>query len=204
MKKGRILALAILGIAILSASLTVQSARSYSEQVLAPKPFDATYPYTADFDDFIQEDCPSPPDIIDDNHTGDCPFPWPPCPPPIPPCPGEMEIDVKPGSYPNSINFKSKGRVPIAVLGSEDFDVSEIDPSTVLAGTYDDSGGASPLRWTKEDVNGDGYLDMVFFFKIQELKMYLVEDSTHIDLWGLTLGEVEFHGYDSVKITHWN
>ena len=44
-------------------------------------------------------------------------------------------IDIKPGSCPNPFNGKSKGSVPVAILGSADFDVSEVDPATIeLAG----------------------------------------------------------------------
>ena len=43
----------------------------------------------------------------------------------------EVEIDIKPGSDPNSINLKSKGVVPVAVLTTDDFDASDVDPDTV-------------------------------------------------------------------------
>lgn len=40
-------------------------------------------------------------------------------------------IDIKPGSCPNPFNGKSKGSVPVAILGSDVFDVNEIDPATI-------------------------------------------------------------------------
>jgi len=40
-------------------------------------------------------------------------------------------IDIKPGSCPNPFNGKSKGSVPVAILGSDVFDVSEVDPATI-------------------------------------------------------------------------
>lgn len=42
-----------------------------------------------------------------------------------------VQIDIKPGSYPNSINLCSNGAVPIAIFGSETFDVYEIDTETL-------------------------------------------------------------------------
>ncbi len=39
----------------------------------------------------------------------------------------EVLVDVKPGSDPNSINLCSNGAVPIAILGSDTFDVYDID-----------------------------------------------------------------------------
>ena len=72
-------------------------------------------------------------------------------------------IDIKPGSDDNSINLKSKGVVPVAVLTTDDFDAGTIDPGTVLFA------GVGPVRSTLEDVDGDGDLDMLFHFKTQEL-----------------------------------
>ena len=40
-------------------------------------------------------------------------------------------IDIKPGSCPNPFNGKSKGSVPVAILGSADFDVTSVDPTTI-------------------------------------------------------------------------
>jgi len=54
--------------------------------------------------------------------------------------PTPISIDIKPGSSPNSINLKSKGVVPVAILGTDDFDVSDVDPDTVIFAD------AAPLR----------------------------------------------------------
>lgn len=108
------------------------------------------------------------------------------------PVPKPITIDIKPGSNPNSINLKSKGVVPVAVLTTEDFDASTIDPSTVKFA------GASPLRWTMEDVDGDGDTDMGFHFETQELN--LDEQSTEATLIGLTYGGMPFQGKDTVNI----
>ena len=108
-------------------------------------------------------------------------------PPPI-----EVVIDIKPGSDPNSINLKSKGVVPVAVLSNEEFDASDVDPTTVVFA------GASPLRWTQEDVDGDGLMDMLFFFKTQVLD--LVESSTDATLTGKTIDGVQIEGTDTVNI----
>ena len=104
-----------------------------------------------------------------------------------------VDIDIKPGSFPNSINLKSKGVVPVAVLGSADFDVTTIDPGTVEFAT------ASPLRWTLKDVNDDGLMDMLFHFKTQKLD--LNETSSSAPLTGDNMtGDVHIKGSDSVNI----
>jgi hypothetical protein len=104
----------------------------------------------------------------------------------------DVEIDIKPGSDPNSINLKSKGVVPVAVLTTGDFDASTVDPDTVLFAD------ASPLRWTMKDVDGDGDLDLLFHFKTQELD--LDENSTEATLTGDTTDGKHIQGTDSVNI----
>lgn len=107
--------------------------------------------------------------------------------------PKEITIDIKPGGNPNSINLKSKGVVPVAVLTTEDFDASNIDPETVLFA------GAEPVRWRLCDVNDDGDDDLLFHFKTQDLQD-LDENSTVAKLTGKTKDEVEIAGTDDVRI----
>ena len=106
--------------------------------------------------------------------------------------PIQASIDIKPGSDPNSINLKSKGVVPVAVLTTDDFDASTIDPVTVTFA------GASPLRWALEDVDNDGDMDMLFHFKTQELN--LGNNSTEATLDGNTSSGWPIIGTDTVNI----
>ena len=48
--------------------------------------------------------------------------------------PPRVEIDIKPGSDPNSINLRSKGVIPVAILTTEDFDATTVDPLSVEFG----------------------------------------------------------------------
>ena len=107
------------------------------------------------------------------------------------PC-GEVIIDIKPGSYPNSINLKSRGVVPVAVLTTDDYDAALIDPDTVSFA------GADPVRWTMEDVDDDGDEDLLLHFKTQELD--LNESSTDATLTGFTYGGTTIWGTDTVNI----
>lgn len=110
----------------------------------------------------------------------------------LPPIEIEVEIDIKPGSDPNSINLGSKGVVPVAVLTTDDFDASTVDPTTV------EFAGASLVRWTMEDVDSDGDMDLLFHFKTQELE--LDKDSTEATLTGETYGGNPIEGTDTVNI----
>ncbi|MCK5251449.1 MAG: hypothetical protein KAQ96_00815 [Thermoplasmata archaeon] len=106
--------------------------------------------------------------------------------------PAEADIDIKPGSCPNSINLKSKGKVPVAILTTSDFDATDVDPSTV------EFAGAAPVKWSKKDVDKDGDKDLVFHFKTQELD--LVKGDTEATLTGQTTDGTPITGTDSVRI----
>jgi len=82
-----------------------------------------------------------------------------------------VNVDVKPMSSPNPFNVNAKGVLPVAILGTETFDVSQIDPALVKLE------GVEPLRWALEDVGTasdplagpDGYLDLTYKFDSQEI-----------------------------------
>ncbi|MGB2783495.1 MAG: hypothetical protein WBC45_06090 [Atribacterota bacterium] len=94
----------------------------------------------------------------------------------------KVPVDIKPTSCPNPLNVKSQGVLPVAILGTEDFDVNEIDPSTILL-----EGVVSPVKWAFEDVatpyepigipdcrdcstiDPDGYLDLILHFNTQDI-----------------------------------
>lgn len=94
-----------------------------------------------------------------------------------------VPLDIKPGSCPNPLNLKSKGVLPVAVLGTLDLDVTTIDPLTILLSREGIEEGVAPIRSNYEDVatpfegelcdchdlNGDGYADLTLKFKTQEL-----------------------------------
>ncbi len=105
-----------------------------------------------------------------------------------------VTIDIKPGSFPNFINFKNKGNIPVAILSDSDFDAGSIDQNTVLFA------GASSLSKGKslEDVNGDGLLDIVFHFNSQNLNLQVGDTSAC--LIGKTIGGQNLKGSDSVYI----
>jgi hypothetical protein len=107
----------------------------------------------------------------------------------------EQSIDIKPGSFPNAINLKSKGRVPVAILSTDKFDATTVDPTTVYFAE------ALPVRWTVEDVwPYDGRDDLLLFFNTQDL--ILDESSPWATLIGETYGRDPVWGKDAVYIKH--
>jgi len=55
-------------------------------------------------------------------------------------------LDIKPGSCPNPLNRNSHGVLPVAIVGSADFDVTQIDVDTLVLTRADGvGGGVTPL-----------------------------------------------------------
>jgi hypothetical protein len=109
-----------------------------------------------------------------------------------------VTIDIKPGSCPNSINPKSKGRIPVAILTTGDFDASIVDPDTVVFLS------ASPVHWAMEDVDHDGDVDMILHFKTKECDFSLLVDEGGKYPYAYLTGETNegqlFEGKDTVRL----
>lgn len=75
-------------------------------------------------------------------------------------------IDIKPSTLPNSINPNSKGKIPVAILTTNSFDATAVDPTTVFFGATGVE--AAPVRASTEDVDGDGDVDLVLHFVTKE------------------------------------
>lgn len=106
----------------------------------------------------------------------------------------DVDVDIKPGSFPNSINPNSKGVIPVAILTTAAFDASTVDPTTVAFGPAD----AAPAHRHAhiEDVDGDGDLDLVLHFKTQETG--IAAGDMQAILTGETWDGVPIAGTDSV------
>jgi hypothetical protein len=80
----------------------------------------------------------------------------------IVPEPVAVDIDIKPGSDPNCFNADDHGVIPVAILGSADFDASTVDPTSIfLDGAGVRVKGKSGNAGSLEDVNNDGFEDLV-------------------------------------------
>ena len=133
-----------------------------------------------------------------------------------------IAVDIKPGSCPNPIrvNFKGNGVIPVAILGTESFDVLDIDVATIGLE------GVSPVRSSFGDVSApfdgeececnlegpDGFLDLTVKFKRKDVLAALEEslgDLSEIEhrtdipltLTVMLMGEEEtLEGTDCIRI----
>jgi hypothetical protein len=105
-----------------------------------------------------------------------------------------IEIDIRPFSKSNNVNPKSRGVLLVAVLGSGEFDATQVDSSTVHFGP----GEASPVRDSRVvDVNHDGYLDTLLYFNKKATGIRCGDDSASLS--GSTFGGQRFAGSDSIR-----
>lgn len=80
-----------------------------------------------------------------------------------------VDVDIKPGSDKNPFNVKSRGVLPVAILGSADLDVTQIARRTLTLA------GVAPKRAVVCDVAGadgevpDGFADLVMHFSTQAI-----------------------------------
>jgi hypothetical protein len=105
-----------------------------------------------------------------------------------------VQIDIKPGSAPNPVNPRADGVMPVAILGSSAFDVTSVDQTTVRFGPG--SAAAQKDAGHTEDVNGDGFLDLIFHFPTAAAGIACGD--TAAALTGATTSGVPIRGSDSV------
>ncbi|MHC4073150.1 MAG: PKD domain-containing protein [Planctomycetota bacterium] len=106
-----------------------------------------------------------------------------------------VTVDIRPRSCPNPVNVKSKGVLPIAILGTDDYDVTTVDPTSVrLAGVEPIRSGYEDVATPIADVNDcncieagpDGFLDLTLKFETQDIVATL-GDVNHDDVLTLQL-----------------
>ena len=107
-------------------------------------------------------------------------------------------LDIRPGDNPNSINPRSRGTIPVAILSTADFDAPfQVDESSLTFGSI---GNEDSLDFCagSEDVNTDGLLDLVCHFDTQATG-FQPGDTAGI-LMGKTIDGTPIQGGDAVRI----
>jgi hypothetical protein len=110
-------------------------------------------------------------------------------------------IDVRPGKFPNRVNPRSAGVLPVAVFtipptqGQREFDALKLNPTTIRFG---ESGvEAAPVRSVRKDIDGDGYKDLLLFFRIADMQVSCTTISGM--LTGVTFRKQLVRGADSIR-----
>jgi hypothetical protein len=106
-----------------------------------------------------------------------------------------VAIDIKSGSFPNSINPRSKGVIPVAILTTDTFDATTVDPNTIAFGPDE----AFPVHAALKDVDGDGDTDVILHFNTQATGIQCGDTSA--SLTGETFDGQMIEGSDSIKTT---
>jgi len=98
----------------------------------------------------------------------------------------ECYVDIMPGFCPGVLNITDQGFLPVAILGTQEFNVSTINPSTISLMREGFTGIIEPFRWNYNDVatppisdgseschcymaEADGYGDLVLEFDIYKM-----------------------------------
>ena len=76
-----------------------------------------------------------------------------------------ITIDIKPNDDSNVVNPDSREVISVAILNLGNFVDSSVDPSTV---TFGPTKAIPTTDSTLDDVNGDGVVDEIYHFKIEE------------------------------------
>ncbi len=138
-----------------------------------------------------------------------------------------IDVDIKPGSCPNSFNRQSNGVLPVALVGNPGFDPAQVDLSTVRMSRADAEGGevgphegppgphsvledaATPFNGELcncHELTGDGIDDLSMKFNSQEVVAALELNDlppgalAELCVSGELLDGTEFEGCDCIRL----
>jgi hypothetical protein len=106
-----------------------------------------------------------------------------------------LQIDVKPGTFPNSVNPGAAGVIPVAVHTTPSFDAAALDPATARFGVTGTEAAAAHA--SHKDVDGDGDLDLLLHFRTRDTGIACGTDT--VSLTVQTSGGATLRGADSVR-----
>ena len=117
---------------------------------------------------------------------------------PIGPALIDVAIDIYPNRTPNRVFLSRNYTLYVAVLGSDTFEVTDLDSSTVLFGWTGTEAGPvrAPLM---RDMNSDGFLDAMYGFRTFDCGFQLGDNEGW--LTGFTGGGTPVEGSDSVLVS---
>lgn len=111
----------------------------------------------------------------------------------------QINIEVKPGNDGLApLNPRSKGKIPVAILGSTGFSAINVDKASLTFGQIGDEQSLSKCAKTGEDVNGDGFYDLVCHFENQKAGFELGDEEGILK--GKTMSGEMFEGRSVLKV----
>jgi len=111
-----------------------------------------------------------------------------------------VEIDINPDGDRSPVNLKSKAVIPVAILTTDTFDATFVDPLSVEFGP--DTALEVHGRGHVEDVDGDNDLDLLLHFRTQETSIACGDPFASLS--GETLDGQTIEGSDSITIVECN
>jgi hypothetical protein len=108
--------------------------------------------------------------------------------------PIEVDVDIRPRNHRNRIRPTSRGLIPVAILGSESFDVADV--ATLAFGPSGASRAHSRGPHFK-DLNRDGWTDLLAHFRSNETGIEFGQMEACIS--GATLDGTPFEGCDAIS-----
>jgi len=113
-----------------------------------------------------------------------------------------VDIDIKPGSDSNPIQPSGRGNLPVAILGSDTFNVLDVDVTTLsfgpdAAAPSHDLTKAGAFEDHLRDVNDDGLTDLISHYRIENTGVE--PDDAKACITGKRLAGTPFEGCDVIR-----
>ena len=81
----------------------------------------------------------------------------------------DAEVVVNPDRSINCLKTMELGEVKVAVMGSEELDVTKIQPESVSLSCEKTGESVKPLAFELDDISDDGYTDLIMVFDSHEM-----------------------------------
>ncbi len=116
------------------------------------------------------------------------------------PAPQEIGIDVAPFRSSSFIKIDSDVNVGVAVLGSSEFDIADIDPLSLKLGIGEAPINRFPAPHIVENIDEDAGGNIDAFFRFDKIETGIACGDTEVTLVGETYSGVLFEGTDTIDV----